>query len=110
MHTPRASASSFQKSRVLAGAIYAESNAALALAQLGRDDEAEAAMRAVARRAPGSIDMRAALAANYWARGREARGTKTFLFPYLVYIRSTHFVCGVNRDPTNYWARGRAES
>lgn len=65
----RESARLFQTSRGLAGAIYADSNAALMLAQLGREEEALTAMRSVARRAPGSIDMRAALAAMSWSRG-----------------------------------------
>lgn len=69
----RASARAFQHSKGLAGAIYADSNAALMLAQLGRDDEAMTAMRTVARRAAGSIDMRAALAAMHWSRGEEAK-------------------------------------
>ena len=64
-----ASAAAFQGMRNLSGAIYARSNAALTLAELGRDDEAMREMEAVARRAAGSIDMRAALAAMHWSRG-----------------------------------------
>lgn len=56
-----------------AGAVFAASNAALMLAEL---EEAPSAavreMQRVARRAPGSADMRAALAALYWAQGNEA--------------------------------------
>ena len=51
-----------------AGAVFAASNAALALAQLGDEGGATAEMQRVARRAPGSADMRAALAALYWSQ------------------------------------------
>ena len=55
-----------------AGAVFAASNAALMLAEL---EEAPSAavleMQKVARRAPGSADMRAALAALYWAQARQ---------------------------------------
>ena len=57
----RLSAETFQKSRNLSGAIYARSNAALMLAELGREDDAVSEFEAVARRAAGSIDARAAL-------------------------------------------------
>ena len=63
----------FQRSRNLSGAIYAQSNAALMLAELGRIDEAIEDMEKVKRRAAGSVDMRAALAALYWSRGEEQR-------------------------------------
>ena len=63
----------FQRSRNLSGAIYAQSNAALMLAELGRIDEAIEEMEKVKRRAAGSVDMRAALAALYWSRGEEQR-------------------------------------
>ena len=63
----------FQVMRNLSGAIYARSNAALTLAELGRDDDAIREMEAVSRRAAGSIDMRAALAAMHWSRGEEAK-------------------------------------
>ena len=66
------SSRAFQRVHNLSGVIYADSNHALALAQLGRDEEATRQMEAVARRAAGSIDMRAALAAQLWATGREA--------------------------------------
>ena len=56
----------------LDGAVYAASNAALALAQLGDETGAIAEAEAVARRAPNSADMRAALAALYYSRGRVA--------------------------------------
>lgn len=69
----RASTSVFQRSRNLPGAIFASSNAALVSAQLGDDAEALKELKAVARRAPGSIDMRAAIAAIYWAGGRQEK-------------------------------------
>lgn len=47
------------------------SNAALMLAEMGDAAGAEAEMRKVARRAPGSADMRIALAALLWRRGRD---------------------------------------
>ena len=65
----RLSAETFQKSRNLSGAIYARSNAALMLAELGREDDAVSEFEAVARRAAGSVDARAALAAMRWSRG-----------------------------------------
>eukprot|EP00877_Chromochloris_zofingiensis_P006048 jgi/Chrzof1/1697/Cz10g17190.t1 len=55
----------------LDGAVFAASNAALMLAQLGDEKAATAEVARVARRAPGSADMRAALAALYWGQGRE---------------------------------------
>ncbi|OUS42178.1 hypothetical protein BE221DRAFT_63564 [Ostreococcus tauri] len=63
----------FQQSRNLSGAIYAASNAALMKVELGRVDEAIEDMEKVKRRAAGSVDMRAALAALYWSRGDEQR-------------------------------------
>ena len=68
----------FQVMRNLSGAIYARSNAALALAELGRDDEAMKEMEAVSRRAAGSIDMRAALAAMHWSRGEDAEAEQNW--------------------------------
>lgn len=65
------SAEVFRKISSISGTIYALSNAALMHAQLGNDDVAIREMKTVARRAPGSIDMRAALAAMYWSRGDE---------------------------------------
>jgi tetratricopeptide (TPR) repeat protein len=56
----------------LDGAIFAASNAALALAQLGDVHAATKEVERVARRAPGSADMRAALAALYWSQGRRS--------------------------------------
>jgi tetratricopeptide (TPR) repeat protein len=56
----------------LDGAVFAASNAALMLAQLGQTEDAVKEMQNVARRAPGSADMRAALAALYYARGDSA--------------------------------------
>lgn len=55
----------------LDGAVFASSNAALMAAQLGDEAAALREMQAIARRAPGSVDMRAALAAMYWGLGRE---------------------------------------
>lgn len=55
---------------VLPGAVFAASNAALALAQLGDEGQATVEMSRIARRAPGSADMRAALAALYWSQAR----------------------------------------
>ncbi|KIY95987.1 hypothetical protein MNEG_11974 [Monoraphidium neglectum] len=56
----------------LDGAIFAASNAALMLAEMGDAEGAEAEMRRIARRAPGSADMRVALAALLWQRGLDA--------------------------------------
>ena len=64
-------AKTFQVMHNLSGAIYARSNAALTLAELGREDDAIREMEAVARRAAGSIDMRAALAAMHWSQGEQ---------------------------------------
>lgn len=55
----------------LDGAVFAASNAALAAVQLGNEEQAIKEMQAVARRAPGSADMRAALAALYWSQGQQ---------------------------------------
>jgi Tfp pilus assembly protein PilF len=52
--------------------VYASANAALAAAQLGDEEAAEREFRAVARRAPNSADMRAALAALLYSSGRIA--------------------------------------
>lgn len=46
----------------------AASNAALALVQLGDEPNAILEMRKTLRRAPGSADLRAALAALYWSQ------------------------------------------
>ena len=56
------------------------SNAALMLAELGDAAGAEAEMRRVGRRAPGSADMRVALAALLWRRGREAEAEEQWEF------------------------------
>ena len=74
----RLATETFQKSRNLSGAIYARSNAALMLAELGREDEAIAEFEAVARRAAGSIDARAALAAMRWSRGEVEEAETTW--------------------------------
>lgn len=63
------SAEIFQVARDLRGSIFAQSNAALLSAQLGRED-ATRRLEAAARRAPGSVDMRAALAAQYYSQGK----------------------------------------
>lgn len=55
------------------GAIYSASNAALMLAQMGDLDGALKEMERIARRAPGSADMRAGLAALYWDKGLRDR-------------------------------------
>jgi len=65
----RSGASTTQR---LDGAVYASANAALAAAQLGDEEAAEREFRAVARRAPNSADMRAALAALLYSSGRIA--------------------------------------
>ena len=54
----------------VAGAVFAASNAAIMLAQLGDESGAVTEMQRIARRAPGSADMRAALAALYWSQAR----------------------------------------
>mmetsp|Transcript_25049 Transcript_25049/g.82072 ORF Transcript_25049/g.82072 Transcript_25049/m.82072 type:complete len:346 (+) Transcript_25049:947-1984(+) len=59
----------FQRSHNLSGSIYAQSNKGLMLVQVGREEEGERELRSVMRRAPGSIDTRAALAAIAYARG-----------------------------------------
>ena len=51
-----------------AGAVVAASNAALALVQLGDEPAAIKEMQKASRRAPGSADLRAALAALYWSQ------------------------------------------
>lgn len=54
----------------LDGAIFSASNAALMLAQMGDEPGALAEIVRIARRAPGSADMRAAQAALFWASGQ----------------------------------------
>jgi len=58
-----------------AGAVVAASNAALALVQLGDEPAAIKEMQKASRRAPGSADLRAALAALYWSQVRAALTT-----------------------------------
>eukprot|EP00250_Pteridium_aquilinum_P015651 c22681_g3_i2 orf=49-879(+) len=58
----------FQNAKELDGAIYAASNAALMRIQLGDEVKGMKELMGVARRAPASIDMRAALAALYWSQ------------------------------------------
>lgn len=55
----------------VSGAIFAASNAAIMLVQLGDEAGAVLEMQRIARRAPGSADMRAALAALYWSQVRQ---------------------------------------
>lgn len=86
------SAASFQNSRTktdgmagrmqrrLDGSIYAFSNAALMLAQIGDDDGAIKEMQGIARRAPGSADIRIALSAMYWSKGLEAEAESEWNF------------------------------
>lgn len=69
----------FRQVKNLSGIVYAESNAALVEAQLGLP-EAEQHMQAAARRAAGSIDMRAALASLSWARGEEQKAEELWNF------------------------------
>jgi tetratricopeptide (TPR) repeat protein len=64
----------------LDGAVFAASNAALMLVQLGDEAGALKEVQDVARRAPGSVDMRAALAALYWQQGREAAAEREWDF------------------------------
>jgi len=52
------------------GAVFASSNAALMLAQMGDDKAAVKEMQNIARRAPGNADMRIALAAMLWSAGQ----------------------------------------
>ncbi|GAQ88058.1 hypothetical protein KFL_003970050 [Klebsormidium nitens] len=70
----------FQEGRQLDGAIYSAANAALMQIQLGNEKEGLKELTTVARRAPGSIDMRAALAALYWSQGREREAESTWQF------------------------------
>jgi tetratricopeptide (TPR) repeat protein len=55
----------------LDGAVFSTSNAALMLAQLGDEPGAIKEIQGIARKAPGSADMRVALAALYWSAGQE---------------------------------------
>ncbi|KAF5826005.1 hypothetical protein DUNSADRAFT_5427 [Dunaliella salina] len=64
----------------LDGAIFSASNAALMLAQMGDLQGAMKEMQRIARRAPGSVDMRAALASLYWADGRAALAEEEWEF------------------------------
>ncbi|KAK9918641.1 hypothetical protein WJX75_005609 [Coccomyxa subellipsoidea] len=64
----------------LDGAVVAASNAALALVQLGDEPAAILEMRKALRRAPGSADLRAALAALYWSQGNEAAAESEWNF------------------------------
>ncbi|CAK0785284.1 hypothetical protein CVIRNUC_008490, partial [Coccomyxa viridis] len=64
----------------LDGAIVASSNAALALVQLGDEPAAIKEMQKASRRAPGSVDLRAALAGLYWAQGKEAAAESEWNF------------------------------
>ncbi|CAG9460624.1 unnamed protein product [Pedinophyceae sp. YPF-701] len=64
----------------LDGAIFASSNAALMLAQLGDEAGATKEMERIARRAPGSSDMKIALSALYWSQGREQEAEDLWRF------------------------------
>ncbi|KAF6257809.1 hypothetical protein COO60DRAFT_1271090 [Scenedesmus sp. NREL 46B-D3] len=64
----------------LDGAVFAASNAALMLAQVGDEAGAVREFEKIARRAPGSSDSRAALAALYWRRGDAQRAEDAWHF------------------------------
>jgi tetratricopeptide (TPR) repeat protein len=64
----------------LDGAIYSASNAALMLAQMGHEEAALKEFERVARRAPGSADTRAALAALYWRDGKVEQAEAAWQF------------------------------
>ena len=69
----------FQRERNLAGAIYAASNAALSRIEATGDVEGgERELRIGARRAAGSIDARAALAALYWGMGQPEKAEENW--------------------------------
>eukprot|EP00873_Tetraselmis_striata_P024218 jgi/Tetstr1/444482/TSEL_032363.t1 len=68
----------FQRNRNLQGTTFAAANAGLVQMQLGNEADAVKEIEAVARRAPGSVDMRAALAAIYWSNGQETRAEETW--------------------------------
>lgn len=70
----------FQKAKELDGAIYAAGNAALMRIQLGDEVKGMKELMGVARRAPASIDMRAALAALYWSQGLEQSAEEEWHF------------------------------
>lgn len=53
--------------------MFAASNAALMLAQLGDYTSALKEMEVMQRKAPTSVDLRAALAAMYWHDGKETK-------------------------------------
>jgi tetratricopeptide (TPR) repeat protein len=84
------SANSFQRSRSidismqkrLDGAIFSFSNAVLMDAQIGDQDDGAIIkrMQDLARRAPGSADMRAALAAMWWAKGESEKAEESWEF------------------------------
>lgn len=62
------------------GAIYAATNAALMLAQLGDLPGAKRELEYASRRGPGSVDARAALAALYYQEGRVEAAESTWEF------------------------------
>lgn len=64
----------------VSGAIFAASNAAIMLVQLGDEGGAVLEMQRIARRAPGSADMRAALAALYWSQASHCLGFRLYCF------------------------------
>ncbi len=50
------------------------------LAQTGQEEAAIKEMQKIARRAPGSADMRVALASLYWSKGEEAAAESEWEF------------------------------
>lgn len=75
-----AAADCFGKASELAPSFaFAAANRSLALFQLGRRTEAERQMRALLRRYPDFVDVRAALAAALWADGLEAEAETAWL-------------------------------
>ena len=92
------------------GVAFASTNAALALAELGDLRGAELELRAVSRRAPGSVDARAALAALYWASGRPEDAEREWEFA----CDNVDVGCAKYRDPkwvaeTRRWPPAMAE-
>lgn len=64
----------------LDGSVFSLSNAALMLVQMGDESGAIKEMQGIARKAPGSADMRAALAALYWNAGLETEAEAEWEF------------------------------
>eukprot|EP00241_Pyramimonas_parkeae_P007008 CAMPEP_0114252110 /NCGR_PEP_ID=MMETSP0058-20121206/15656_1 /TAXON_ID=36894 /ORGANISM="Pyramimonas parkeae, CCMP726" /LENGTH=318 /DNA_ID=CAMNT_0001366011 /DNA_START=263 /DNA_END=1220 /DNA_ORIENTATION=- len=76
----QASSAAFIRIRNISGSVYSQSNAALMRAQLGEEDLAVKELKSVARKAAGSIDARAALAAIFWSRGEEEKAEEYWNF------------------------------